>query len=335
MGWETGWWNDLKEGGRMSDMFSKKSLAVGVDIGGTHIKLGLINEQGEVIDHYSVNLLRDETKIADIALISQEVANFIEKRNVRNQLAGVGVACPGILDTTLGVVKFAVNLGWNELPLVEMMQERLKLPVRLECDATAGAIGEWRYGAGMDQSGFLYVCLGTGVGASLVVDHHIYHGDLGPAINIGHTSVIPDGKPCKCGNRGCLEKYVSASAITDRVRMELDTANTILSKWVQSRALDSLLVYEAAQQGDLYSKEVFQEAGELLGVSLVNCLQLFGVGNIIIGGGFSQSGDLLLEATRKTVRARFPSDDVMKVNIKQASFPTTAGMLGAAANIFQ
>lgn len=316
----------------MSEMFSKKSLAIGVDIGGTHLKMGLINEQGEVIDHYSVNLHRDETKIADITFITQEVAGFIERLNVRNQLAGVGVSCPGILDTNLGIVKFAVNLGWTDIPLVEMMQHQLRLPVKLECDATAGAIGEWRYGAGINQSSFLYICLGTGVGASLVVDQQIYHGDCGPAINIGHTSVIPDGKPCICGNRGCLETYVSATAILDRVRMELGSVNSILSAWVQSRTLNSLLVYEAAIQGDHYANEVFQDAGKLLGVSLVNCIHLFGVGTIIIGGGFSQSGDLLLESTRNTVRERFINGNV---SILQSKLPTTAGILGAAANFFK
>lgn len=290
------------------------NFAIGVDIGGTNLKMGLVNQEGLILDEMSISLPRNDANTADISFIRQQISFYIEKnKESAGLLTGIGIACPGILDTQRGIVKYAVNLGWHEVPLVDLMQEQLKLPVRLLSDAAAGAIGESKYGAGIGLSSFLYVCLGTGVGAGLFINRKIYEGDWGPIINIGHTSVIPDGEPCKCGNRGCLENYVSASALKDRT------------------GADAYQVYEAASNGDLYSRSLFQEAGELLGVSLVNCIQLFGVGNVIIGGGMSKAGNVLLDPVRATVLKRFPPSSSMSVQITPAAFASTAGILGAVA----
>lgn len=312
-----------------------RNMAIGVDIGGTNIKIGIVNDQGEMLGHSSAAIFRNEDRTADLKFICRKVAELIEKHDISDKIAGIGVASPGILDIDRGIVKYAVNLGWKHLRLVEIMQEQLKIPVRLECDAVAGAIGEQKYGAGVNMSDFLFVCLGTGVGASLFAGNSFYQSNNGPAINIGHTSVIYDGKPCDCGNQGCLEKYVSATAITERVRTEMHTTTTSIQNALsESRILDSYLVYEAAILGDPYANQVFREAGHLLGVSLTNCIHLFGVSNIIIGGGLSQAGPILLDSTRKTVQERFPHSDIIDVNIVSGAYPTTAGILGAAAKWF-
>lgn len=287
-------------------------MAIGVDIGGTNLKMGLVNRGGQIFDEKSIPLPRTN-RSADVSLIGQHIAAFIEKQEAIDGIVGVGIACPGILDTKQGIVHDAVNLGWHEVPLVDCMQKMLKLPVRLAYDAAAGAVGEKNYGAGALLPSFLYVCLGTGVGASLVMNRRLYEGEWGPIINIGHTSIIPDGKPCKCGNRGCLETYVSASAITEHT------------------GANAFQVYEAALKGDLNAIRLFQEAGELLGVSLVNCIQLFGVGHVIIGGGLSKAGDLLLAPARAMVEERLSALSSLSVHITSAAFPTTAGILGAAA----
>ncbi|WNR42721.1 ROK family protein [Paenibacillus roseipurpureus] len=290
------------------------NFAIGVDIGGTNLKMGLVNQEGLILDEMSTSLNRNDAGIADISFICQQIASFIDKnKEADGLLKGIGIASPGILDTEKGIVQYAVNLGWYEVPLIDFIQVQLKLPVRLVGDAAAGAIGESKFGAGCRLSSFLYVCLGTGVGAGLILKGKIYEGDWGPIINIGHTSVIPDGLPCKCGNLGCLENYVSASAVKERT------------------GTDAQQVYEAASNGDLYARSLFQEVGELLGISLVNCMQLFGVGNVIIGGGMSRAGNVLLDPVRATVLKRMHPSGSLSVQITPAAFTSTAGILGAAA----
>ncbi len=312
-------------------------LAIGVDIGGTNIKLGLIDEHGAMIDQLSLPVVRNEGGIADVSYISRTISDFIRTHRVFSRLRGVGIACPGILDTRHGIVKFAVNLGWAHIELASLLQEHLQLPVRLESDAVAGAMGERYYGAGIDQPTFLYVCIGTGVGASLIIDNEFYKGGWGSVINIGHTSIIHNGLPCECGNKGCLEKYVSAPAVAQRVRNEIHAKkNSMLHEYInEPHALDSRLVYRAAEHGDAYAREVLKEAGRLLGISLVNCLHLFGIENMIIGGGFSQAGKYFLDPARQVVAERFEEHNGRKVSIVCASHPVTSGVLGAAAHWFK
>jgi len=311
-------------------------LAIGVDIGGTNIKLGLISEHGKMIDQLSLPVVRNDDGVVDVSYIANIISEFIQNNHILPRLKGVGIACPGILDTKNGIVKFAVNLGWMHIDLVSLLQDRLQLPVRLESDAVAGAIGERHYGAGIDKPTFLYVCIGTGVGASLIIDNSLYEGGWGSVINIGHTSIIHNGLQCECGNKGCLEKYVSAPAIAQQVRNEIQAKKESMLHEYRNElhALDSRLIYHAAEQGDAYAIEVFQAAGRLLGISLVNCLHLFGIENIIIGGGFSQAGKYFLDPARQAVAERFEEHNDRKVSIICASHPTTSGVLGAAAPLF-
>lgn len=309
-----------------------EKLAVGIDIGGTNIKIGLSTTFGELVAFQSLPLERKADQSADVTFICEAVKNFIKKHSDSYQLVGIGVASPGILDTDRGVVNYAVNLGWNDLRLVEKMESYLQLDVSLVSDAVAGALGEQYYtAAGMTN--YLYICIGTGVGASFFNNGKFYKGDLGEAINIGHTSVMYNGVACACGNKGCLEKYVSASALAQRARSEVGEVQTLLSQYAHApEGLEAHHIYEAAKSGDAYAIKLFREAGELLGTAIVNCIHLFGVQNVILGGGMSKAGSLLLEPVREEVATRYGTK---KINILNAAMPSESGTIGAATQIFK
>lgn len=309
-----------------------EKLAVGIDIGGTNIKIGLSTTLGELVAFQSIPIERNADQSVDVTFICEAVKNFIEKHSDSYQLAGVGVASPGILDTDRGVVNYAVNLGWNDLRLVEVMESYLQLDVCLVSDAVAGALGEQYYSAA-GMTNFLYICIGTGIGASYFNDGKFYKGDLGEAINIGHTSVMYNGVTCVCGNKGCLEKYVSASALAQRARSEVGEVQTLLSQYAHvPEELEAHHIYEAAKSGDTYAIKLFRKAGELLGTAIVNCIHLFGVQNVILGGGMSKAGSLLLEPVREEVAARYA---IKKINILNAAMPSESGTIGAASLIFK
>ncbi len=308
----------------------EKKLAIGVDIGGTNIKLGLVASNGEVMDDVSLPVRRNKDLSANIHHICEAVHQFIGKHDLQQEVEGIGVSCPGVLDLENGVVKYAINLNWSHLNLVEILQGYTQLPVCLEYDAVAGATGEKIYGAAKSLDHFMYICIGTGVGASLYTNDNFYSFENGPAINLGHTTVVHDGEWCLCGNRGCLEKYVSAPAVFNRYVMGQGVRNAD----GQLPYMNANLVYQAALSGDLNARSILQEAGELLGISMINSLNLYGINTIVIGGGLSQAQSFFLETARSVVAERFKNHSNSEVSIKQAHFPTKSGLLGGAAKVF-
>lgn len=309
-------------------MMGSGQLAVGVDIGGTNLKIALVTEYGKWIDSQSLMLKRDGDQRAEVSFICQAVKSFIDKHDVYRQLSGIGVASPGILDTDNGVIEYAVNLSWNHVRLVEIMQSYLHLDIHLLSDSVAGAIGEQSYTAtGLDH--YMFICIGTGLGASLIQNGEAFNG-AGGAINLGHMSIIHNGKQCSCGNTGCLEKYVSASAFIDRVKM--DVKNGSFNQRIEPKELGPHHLFKAAENGDTYAISLFQEAGQLLGMAIVNCIHLFGAHNYIIGGGVSQAGRYILDSAQREVKSRYKEN---KIRIIQSAVPTTAGMIGAAMYVFE
>lgn len=309
-----------------------RKLVVGVDIGGTDIKLGLVDEEGQILTHTSTPLVRDRAGIADISVIYREIDRLIQNKPAREQLAGVAIACPGILDTDRGIVKRAVNLGWENIDLTGPLREQLKLPVHLINDATAATLGVRDDSISYGVTSFLFLCIGTGIGASLVIDNELFQGGYGPVLDIGHTSVIPNGVACDCGNRGCLEKYVSATSLVRRVKAELPTTSSLLHEYIEvNEKLDSKLVHRAALHGDVYANQVFRDMGFYLGICIVNSVHLFGINTIIIGGGVSQAGDVLLAPTRQVVAKRIKHTEI---HIQATRLPTLAGVMGAATHLF-
>ncbi|RED75726.1 ROK family protein [Cohnella phaseoli] len=304
-----------------------RELAIGVDIGGTNLKLGAVRPNGELLAHESVPLQKNPDGRADIRALSVHVDRFIQRLPHGCRIAGIGVSCPGLLDTRNRKILHAVNLKWENVALDSFVKPPGGVPVYLEYDALAGALGEKHYGAAQGLPNFLYVCIGTGIGASLFVNGEPYRAGLVSSLNLGHMSIAFDGLSCACGNKGCLEKYVSAPAM----RMRLNGKNQSSGDGPDSDLLQ--LAAQAAASGDLQAAELFRDAGQKLAIGLVNCLQLFGATTVVIGGGVSQAGNLLLDPARDELAARYRYA-VSPVGLVQARFPTLAGVMGAAATVF-
>jgi glucokinase len=222
-------------------------------------------------------------------------------------------------------------MGWENTPLGSILEKHLKLPVSIQSDVIAGACGEYHFGSARDKRSFLYISIGTGIGGAYFIDGKLLRTANEAILNIGHISVAVDGESCGCGNKGCLEQYISGSAIVRRVNREREGAATSLNEKRHPHESVSLKeIYHAARSGDDYTQKVLLEAGTYLGAGIVNMINLFGPGTIVIGGGVSLLEDCLMERAREVVSQRVKSYLLDRTEIVAASHPQQAGILGAA-----
>lgn len=307
-----------------------EGLAVGVDIGGTLVKLGLVQPAGAILELTETSTAIDLPQEAAIAQIAGAVAHLARGHDVR----AVGIGCAGLVDAVQGIVHLSPNLPqWRDARLAEWTARALALPVAVLNDANAFALAEARVGAGRGCSPVVGITLGTGVGGAIVEDGRLRGGRNGFGGEIGHVSVELDGPPCPCGNRGCLELYVGRRAL---VASYLERAGWapggIAHGLAQGRceALDPRLLYEAAHRGDHAAREVFTRAGIVLGVALANVTNLIDPERIVIGGGVALAGDLLLEPARRTLAERAMMGAARVPAVVPAALGVGAGVIGAA-----
>ncbi len=252
----------------------------------------------------------------------------------RRDLRGLGVASPGAVDTVHGVVTRAPQLiGWNNVPLAEIMRGRLAIDVSLENDANAAALGEHTFGAGRGSRHMVYLTISTGLGGGIIIDGKLYRGARGFAGEIGHASIDLDGEPCDFGGSGCLESLASGAAIA-RQGEELVAGGKApgLAEIAQSEGrVTAEMVARAARKGDEASRQLFRDTGRYLGVTLANCVNIFNPEVIVIGGGVALAGDLFLAEARATMEARAIRESLRDVRLELGTLGERAGSLGMIA----
>jgi glucokinase len=313
--------------------------AIGIDIGGTNIKLGLVNEKGKV-------LLRDtfpsRSASSKRMLLGQLVEHIqalrSEARRLKLNLAGIGVGAPGPIDVERGFVYFFPNIpGWKNTPLKKILERKLKMPVFVENDANAMALGEFYFGAGRGVKNLLALTLGTGVGGGIVIGGKLFHGHSFSAAELGHMSVDPNGPRCVCGNRGCIETFIGNGYFVKEVRAALDSGQkSLLNRWIKKerRVLTPQLVQEAARAGDGFSRAQWQKTGERLGTFLAGLVNALNPQRIVVGGGIALGGDLILGPARSALKKKaFPIASRF-VKVVPAVLGNDAGFVGAAALTF-
>jgi glucokinase len=308
----------------------EETLAVGVDIGGTAIKLGLVRPSGAIVT---------QAEIATPVALPQEEAVGVIARAIEGLARGggvraVGIGCAGLVDSARGIVHVSPNLPqWHDALLGEWTTRVLSLPVSVLNDANAFALAEAHSGAGRGHSPVVGITLGTGVGGAIVEDGRLRGGRFGFGGEIGHMSLEMDGPPCPCGNRGCLELYVGRRALVAAYlsragwgpgRITFDLARG------EREELDPKLLYDAANRGDTAAREVFARAGIVVGVALANLTNLIDPEVFVIGGGVAQAGDLLLEPARRTLAERAMLGASRVPAVLPAALGTGAGLIGAA-----
>ena len=311
---------------------AQRGYVVGVDIGATHLMILLTDLAAQVV--YEVEKPLDISAGPGTCLPQVDAGLqtlLSDQRLSLDDILAIGVGVPGPVASGGGkVIAPPIMPGWDDFPIVDNLQKRWGRPVSLNNDAELGALGEWAYGAGRLERNLIYIKVGTGVGAGLIIDNQVYRGESGTAGEIGHVTVQTDGPVCTCGNRGCLEAVAGGHAIA-RLAQQVVRSNvrTQIGKAGQPGSITALDVTNAARLGDLEAQKIVTQAGTCIGIALAGLINLLNPGIVVIGGGFAQSGDLLLEPIRETVRKRALKAAVQTVRITTAVLGRRSTAMGA------
>lgn len=304
------------------------------DVGGTKVLAGLVDEQGRILarERYLLGVERSpEAIVRDLTVCFQRLARNAGRRWAT--VCGVGCSITGIFDREREVILTSPNL-WpvRNVPFRALLQEACDRPTMVEMDACAAALGEAWTGAAASAKHFVYVVVGTGIGAGIVVDGRLLQGSCGTAGELGHITIMPDGPACYCGNSGCLEMLASGPSIAARARAALSTGRVTSLRAVDVQALSAEHVFAAARAGDPISLEVVMTTAEYLGIGVATAAGLFNPQVIALGGGVGYGGaDLMLEPIRATVARRCPNwIDVAELQIVTGCLGEDAGLIGAA-----
>jgi glucokinase len=305
---------------------SSDSLVFAVDLGGTHLRVALVDDAGRILKQ-----LKQETPRGDSAnCIVNALANAADEwGDEKPRVIATSIMVPGAVDSDMAVVLQAPNLpSLVNFGLKAALEERLGWPVFLENDANAAAVGEMWLGAARDCRNVMSVTLGTGVGGGLILDGKLWRGSHGSAGEIGHTTVDPfSGLKCKCGNIGCLELFASATAI---VRMTRENLSQFPDSRLKSEELTAKRVYDAGRAGDELALAVFRRFGMYLGIGLSNLINLIDPQIIVITGGAANGWDLFAGEMYRQVEERAFRSISQQVRIARAECGDNAGLLGAA-----
>jgi glucokinase len=314
------------------------SFVVGVDIGGTGTKFGIVDNVGNVLFSSEMSTKKHEQVHTFIDELDKKLTEIIEKVGGVGRIKGIGVGAPnGNIYT--GTIEYAPNLPWKGIiPLAKMIQDKTKLPVKLTNDANAAAVGEMKYGAAQGMKDFIMITLGTGVGSGIVANGQLIYGHDGFAGELGHTIIIPDGRLHPgTGKRGSLESYASATGVTLTALEILQKSDrpSVLRE-VPTNELNSKIVFEAATKGDEIAKEVFDYTGKILGMALANFVMFSSPEAIILFGGLTKAGDLILKPTREHLEANVIEIFQNKVKILVSHLKESdAAILGASALMWE
>jgi len=311
-------------------------VVVGIDLGGTKISTALVESSGRIMAHDYRPTQAAQGQQAVIARMLAAAQQVMAAGGVTPaQVAGVGIGAPGPLELETGLTLSPPNLpGWDRVPLRQIIQDGLDVPAFLENDANAAAMGEYYFGAGRGTRDMIYVTVSTGIGSGLILDGKLYYGTSFMAGEIGHTTVLPNGPLCACGNRGCLESVSSGTAIVNRARERLACGvPTLIGELVagEDERVTVQLVAQAAEQGDVEARGILAEAMGFLGIGMANLVNLLNPELVVIGGGLVNLGPLLFEPVRRAIDRRAFPGPAQAVRVAPAELDGRAGVLGAAA----
>lgn len=308
-------------------------LLIGVDLGGTTIKLAFITFEGEIVEKWEIPTNKQENTIVnDIAQAISQKAK--ELKIEHSQLSGIGMGAPGPVELHTGLVYNAVNLGWENYPLKDELEKATGLPAIIDNDANIAALGEMWMGAGNRAKDLICVTLGTGVGGGIIANGEVIHGTLGAGGEIGHITSIPEGgTPCNCGKTGCLETIASATGIVRLAveRIEQSTVDSPLKKkFDETGLLSAKDVFDAAREADEIAEQVIDTMAFHLGLAIANLSNGTNPEKIVIGGGVSRGADLFIEKVQNYFK-QFAFPTVAKgAEIKVATLGNDAGVIGGA-----
>ena len=317
-------------------MAKTEKYAIGVDLGGTNIKIGIVSAKGRLIKSISIKTEADCGPKKVITNIIKGIEMVLVKNKLKIQ--GIGIGCPGVVSIKRGMVENAPNLpGWKNVKLGPIIKEKFGYKVHLENDANAAAIGELIFGAGKKFDSFVMVTLGTGVGGGIVFNNKIFRGEYGAAGEIGHISIDVNGPKCNCGSTGCIEAYAGNSYLKEQIRSELKNyPDSLVWKLIQNdlSKVSPRFIQAASEKKDAYARFVINRMGKQLGTALASLSNLLDISTFIIGGGVAGFGKQLFDSTRKTISERVLLSLRQRVLVIPAKLQNEAGIKGASSLVF-
>ena len=318
----------------MAKATALQQLAIGIDIGGTGTKFGIVDRSGNILFSSEISSRNHLEVEGFIEELYQNLHTMIERAGGTGRIKGIGVGAPNGNYYT-GTVEYAPNLPWRGIiPLAKMIEAKFKLPVVLTNDANAAAIGEMMYGAAQGMKDFIMITLGTGVGSGIVANGHLIYGHDGFAGELGHTIIIPNGRLHEgTGKKGSLESYASATGVRlTTLEMLQNNNEPSLLRNIPPDKIDSKKVFEAAVEGDQLARNIFEFTGQILGLALANFVMFSSPEAIILFGGLTKAGDLILKPTRENMEANVIQVFQNKVKILVSHLKEAdAAILGASA----
>ncbi|MCG3042747.1 ROK family glucokinase [Streptomyces fenghuangensis] len=305
-------------------------LTIGVDIGGTKIAAGVVDEEGAILETSTVPTPPTAEGVIDA------IAEAVRTVSTGHEVEAVGIGAAGYVDDKRATVLFAPNIKWRNEPLKDKVEQRVGLPVVVENDANAAAWGEYRFGAGQGHDDVVCITLGTGLGGGIIIGGKLHRGRFGVAAEFGHVRVVPDGLLCGCGSQGCWEQYASGRALVRYARQRAnatpENAKILLALGDGTpEGIEGRHISQAARQGCPVAVDSFRELARWAGAGLADLASLFDPAAFIVGGGVSDEGDLVLEPIRKSFRRWLVGSQWRPhAQVLAAQLGGRAGLVGAA-----
>lgn len=303
---------------------------VGIDLGGTNLKLGLVSASGELLERFSCPAEASRGPDHVLGRMADAVRDLCRAAKISlSDVAAVGVGTPGPVDTKTGIVAVAPNLaGWRNVPVRDTLARNLGRPVILENDANVAAYGEFRCGAGRAVRDMILLTLGTGIGGGIILDGRLFRGATDTGAELGHIVVHYGGRPCGCGNRGCLEAYASATSVVARLRERIEAGEA--SALGGRPAISCKDVFDAAAGADALAARIVEETAEYLAAGITSLLHVLNPERVVLTGGMMGAGDAFLDRVRHRVRQTAFERASAACEIRWSTLGGDAGILGAA-----
>ena len=314
-------------------------IVFGIDIGGTSIKGATINEKGIILDRFSLDVNKTDSPEYTLGKLCDIINSIIKDNKYDESISGIGIGTPGIIDFEKGMILSSPNLPtWGMFKIKDFIKEKTNLPVEINNDANAAALGESTFGSGKSYDNVVMLTLGTGVGSGIILNKKIYDGNKHQGAEIGHMVIKANGRPCGCGRRGCLEAYASATALIKITNEELKKhPETNMHKVVKELGkVDARVPFIAAKKDDKVAKRIIKNYVSDLSEGILNICNIFRPEAIILSGGVANEGEYLLDMIRKYIKKHhYGMFNSPFVDIRQATLGYDSGKIGAACLILK
>ncbi len=298
---------------------------IGIDLGGTYIKLGLLDSEYRILDKQVLHTARFIKKESLILAITDSIKSFIAAQQLKaKDTLGVGIGLPGPIDSQRGIVRFLPNIpGWHNVPLRAILTRKIRIPVFIDNDANLMALAEYKIGAAKGSINAVCITLGTGVGGGLIINGRLFRGSCFAAGEVGHMPINEEGPVCNCHGRACLERYIGNRRILQ----------TVKKNFKKDLSLEELS--DLAKRGNTKAIHIWQETGKKIGVALTSVVNLLNPDCIVIGGGVAKAGKILFDSIGTTVKTRAMKTHGQHVKILKAKLGEDSGIIGAAILVNQ